>query len=80
MIQNKYCSQLEWAFHAKFLYEKPIFFSLLVIFFVPLSLENSQKEKEIKWDDWKAQIQAHSDWNQYIIKHTLVILSLLIIQ
>ena len=44
--RTSYCSQSEWAFHAKFLHEKPIFFLLLAIFFAPLSLENSQYQKE----------------------------------
>ena len=48
---HKYCSQFKWAFQSNFLHEKPIFFSLLAFFFVPLSLENSKKEKEkkIRW-------------------------------
>ena len=46
---KSYCSQLELAFQAIFFHENPIFFSLLAIFFVPLTLENSQKENRMRW-------------------------------
>ena len=55
------------GFHAYFLHGKPIFFSLLAIFFVLLSLENSQKEKENRMSLLK-RTNPGSFWLGAIIK------------